>query len=223
MPIEAPGPVWPVTKPTEIASACARRIEGIATKPENTAPPRRAFRREIICLVIVATSCCTVDGGRTADGAAATIARARKPASRQPSAVRGRNTRLLPHQSPIRKNVLDIRHKSVQNDASQETFRMMKSQIKSVILTLWTQARRLAHLAGEDRAGLIIQPGHDVQNRRCLVQRLLRTGQAADEADQHIAPVLQVGVDNPAPGRTRHVSGIATRGSIAGLFDETQR
>src|SRR6266702_8334404 len=57
MPIEAPGPVWPVTKPTEIGACCARTIEGAATEAESAAPPRRIVRREIICLFIVATSC----------------------------------------------------------------------------------------------------------------------------------------------------------------------
>ena len=92
---------------------------------------------------------------------------------------------------------------------------MIESSIEAVIFPLWPQARDVADLAGKDRAGLIVKPGHHMQNRGRLLQRLLRSGHAADQANQRIAPVLQIGVDDGAAGCGRQVSGVAARGAPA--------
>ena len=57
MPIEAPGPVWPVTKPTEIGAACGPKDRGSRDETGECRTAEEKFRREIICLLIVATSC----------------------------------------------------------------------------------------------------------------------------------------------------------------------
>src|SRR5258708_13448344 len=88
------------------------------------------------------------------------------------------------------KIVLDIKHKSVQYGHSQEVFRMMNSSIEAVIYPLRPETRDVADLTRKDRAGLVVKPGHDMQNRGRLLQRLLRSGHAPDETNHGLAPVL---------------------------------
>jgi len=64
---------------------------------------------------------------------------------------------------------------------------MMNSSIEAVISPLRPQAGDVADLTRKDRAGLVVKPGHDMQNRRRLLQRLLRSGHAADQANQGVA------------------------------------
>src|SRR5437762_12750622 len=74
------------------------------------------------------------------------------------------------------KIVLDIKHKSVQYGHSQEAIRMMNSSIEAVISPLRPQAGDVADLTRKDRAGLVVKPGHHMQNRGRLLQRVLRSG-----------------------------------------------
>src|SRR6266704_3157671 len=106
--------------------------------------------------------------------------------------------------------------------SSQEALRMMNSSIKGTIHILRPQAEGVADLAGKDRAGLIVKSGHDMEDGGRLLQRLLGAGHAADETNQHVAPVLQIGVDDRASGLGRRVGGVAARGTVAGFLNKTQ-
>ena len=50
---------------------------------------------------------------------------------------------------------------------------MINLPIKVAIHALWPEAEGVADLAGKDRAGLIVESGHDMQDRGCLLQRIL--------------------------------------------------
>ena len=90
-----------------------------------------------------------------------------------------------PRHPPFRtKIVLDIKYKSVQYGLSQEAIHMINLPIKVAIHALWPKAEGVADLARQDRAGLIVETGHHMEDRGRLLQLLQWRRLRGDRGDR---------------------------------------